>query len=109
MGSIFMDNAMKYTGRNKKGDCGIKISLLHKGKKAKLRISNTCESISKEDLDKLFERFYRVDKSRSSETGGSGIGLSIAKAIAENHKGMTLSVKSPEDGVIEFWVEFKMG
>ena len=109
MVSIFMDNAMKYTGRNKKGDCGIKISLLHKGKKAKLRISNTCESISKEDLDKLFERFYRVDKSRSSETGGSGIGLSIAKAIAENHKGMNLSVKSPEDGVIEFWVEFKMG
>ena len=107
--SIFMDNAMKYTGKNEKGDCGIKVSLVRKGKKAKLRFFNTCEKISKEELDKLFERFYRVDKSRSSETGGSGIGLSIVKAIADNHKGINLSVKSPEEGTIEFLVEFKLG
>lgn len=50
-------------------------------------VSNETDMVSKGDLDILFERFYRTDASRNSETGGSGIGLSVAKAIVQMHKG----------------------
>ena len=56
------------------------------------------------ELDKLFDRFYRADKSRSS--GGFGIGLSIARSIAEGHKGSIKAV-SPDGRTIEFIAELK--
>ena len=101
--SIFMDNAMKYT--TEKGSLNIK--LYRKGHHSTLTVANSCAPMSKEEINKLFERFYRVDKSRSRETGGSGIGLSIAKAIADGHKNMELSVSSPKEKTIEFKVRFK--
>ena len=52
-----------------------------------IEVRNTADNLKKGDLSILFERFYRLDSSRNSNTGGSGIGLSIAKAIAEAHKG----------------------
>lgn len=58
-----------------------------KGKKAVFSVSNLTDNISQGDLNILFERFYRTDSSRSSDTGGSGIGLSVAKAIVNAHKG----------------------
>ena len=55
--------------------------------KIRLKVRNTGEGIKKEDLNKIFERFYRVDTSRARKTGGYGLGLSIAKSIVESHNG----------------------
>ena len=81
--SILLDNAIKYTDKNGV----IKIKLKKSGRKINLSVYNTVESITKEDTDRMFERFYRADSSRNSETGGYGIGLSIASAIVSAHKG----------------------
>ena len=83
MTGILMDNAVKYSvdeGR-------ICVTLKRKGKKIQLKIFNEAEAMPQGKQDILFERFYRLDTSRNSETGGSGIGLSVAKAIVASHKG----------------------
>lgn len=81
--SILMDNAIKYT--NKEGS--ISVNLVTDKSKAKLIIRNTGDGIPKDKLNQIFERFYRVDDSRDRETGGYGLGLSIAKSIVTQHKG----------------------
>ena len=80
---ILLDNAIKYTNNSGKID----VELIKDKNKIKLKIKNTGEGIKKEDLDKIFERFYRVDTSRARDTGGYGLGLSIAKSIVESHNG----------------------
>ena len=80
---ILLDNAIKYTNKNGK----INVDLVQEKNKIKLKVNNTGEGIKKEDLEKIFERFYRVDSSRARETGGYGLGLSIAKSIVESHNG----------------------
>lgn len=84
-----IDNAIKYNKENGK----VEISLQKDNGYAKVVISDTGIGIPKESLNKVFERFYRVDKARSRELGGSGLGLSIAKWIVELHKG-TIEVVS---------------
>lgn len=80
--NILLDNALKYTPEGG----GIKLSLERRGKNIQLEVSNTIKDpISEESLKQMFDRFYRIDASRSTDTGGYGIGLSIAKAIAEAH------------------------
>lgn len=81
--NILVDNAIKYTNPNGK----ISISLTVEKNKAKFIVKNSGEGIAKEHLDKIFERFYRVDASRDRETGGYGLGLSIAKSTVEQYKG----------------------
>lgn len=81
--SLLLDNSVKYSTP----ESTIRLSLERKGKKALLRVTNPSKAIQQGDLSILFERFYRTDASRSSETGGSGIGLSVAKAIVTAHKG----------------------
>lgn len=71
----------------------------------KLSIKNTGKGISSEHIEKIFERFYRVDSSRVRETGGYGLGLSIAKSIVEQHKG-NIYAKSTVDKDTTFFVEF---
>ena len=80
---ILMDNAVKYS--SEKGN--IRLILKKKGKKILLEVYNDAEKLPQGKLDVLFERFYRLDSSRNSGTGGSGIGLSVAKAIVQAHKG----------------------
>lgn len=90
--SLLLDNAVKYSDENGK----IWLILKKKGKKSVLEVKNTVEQIQQGKMDVLFERFYRTDESRNSATGGSGIGLSIAKAIVELHRGKIRAVS--EDG-----------
>jgi signal transduction histidine kinase len=68
-------------------------------------IKNTGEGIPPEHLEKIFERFYRVDSSRDRETGGYGLGLSIANSIVKQHKGK-IYAQSKINEYASFIVEF---
>lgn len=76
-------NAVNYSKEN----TDIDISILNKENQATVKITNKAKQIPKEKLDKIFEKFYRLDSSRTSKTGGSGLGLAIAKEIVELHGG----------------------
>lgn len=80
--TIFIDNAVKYT---KEGS--VSLSLKQIDNEISISIKDSGSGIKDEDKDKIFERFYRVDKSRSRNLGGSGLGLSIAKTIIDEYKG----------------------
>jgi len=86
---ILLDNAIKYS------DPGTAVRVLlqpHHGK-ARLQVSDSGPGIPPEALPHIFDRFYRVDKARSREMGGAGLGLAIAKWIVDSHKG-TIQVES---------------
>lgn len=87
------DNAIKY---NVNGG-NVKISVSDNNRYAIVTITDTGIGIPQEHLDRVFERFYRVDKSHSKESGGTGLGLSIVKHAVAYHKG-TIDIKSKEDG-----------
>ncbi len=78
----FVDNAIKYTNSGK-----IIVSLSQVDNFLVISIKDTGIGIPESHIDRIFERFYRVDKSRSRRLGGSGLGLSIVKHIIENHNG----------------------
>jgi two-component system heavy metal sensor histidine kinase CusS len=86
---ILIDNAMKYTPRHG----SIAISLAQAESAAVLTVRDTGIGISKEQLPYVFDRFWRADKIRSREVGGAGLGLSIARVIAEQH-GAKISAES---------------
>lgn len=97
---ILIDNAVKYTPQ----DGVIEISLKKSDGKAVLKVKNTGDGIPREDLNKIFDRFYRSDKSRARKSGGYGLGLAIARSIVSAHRG-TISVKSEPHMYTEFIVE----
>lgn len=76
-------NAVNYSKEN----TDINISIINKENQVTVNITNKGKQIPKEKLDKIFEKFYRLDSSRTSKTGGSGLGLAIAKEIVELHGG----------------------
>ena len=78
-----IDNAIKYNHENG----SVEITLTKENNLANVAISDTGIGVPKESLSKIFERFYRVDKARSREEGGSGLGLSLAKWIVDLHRG----------------------
>lgn len=88
MFNILLDNAVKYS----EPDSKIVVSLYKKGSKIIFKTFNQVKDIDKGNNDKIFERFYRRDTSRNSETGGFGIGLSVAKLIVTAHKGKIQAV-----------------
>ena len=92
MMALLLDNAMKYSSDHGSIRLALKIS----GKNRILTIWNTVDEIEKGNLNVLFERFYRVDASHNSKTGGFGIGLSAVGAIVTAHKGKITA--ESEDG-----------
>ena len=89
-----MDNGIKY---NKDGGT-LKVSASAQKGMLTLSIKDTGEGIAQEDIPRLFERFYRVDKSRSKELGGTGLGLSIVKHIAELYGGSVTVLSKKGEG-----------
>ncbi len=85
--SILIDNAIKYASKG--GEIAVTLTRLGKStaRTAKLIVENDTDVDDNEDINRYFERFYRSDESRSRQTGGYGIGLSVAKTIIEAHKG----------------------
>lgn len=100
--AILLDNAVKYSNESGK----IELSLTSKNDKVSLSVFNTGVPIPKDNIPHLFERFYRVDKARSRENGGSGLGLSIAKRIIENNEA-SISIISNQDNGTLFTCTFK--
>jgi two-component system phosphate regulon sensor histidine kinase PhoR len=78
-----LDNAIKYSGEGTE----IEISASESGDEAKIEFKDQGPGIAPENLERIFERFYRVDGSRSSKTGGSGLGLAIVKDIVSIYRG----------------------
>ncbi len=100
--SILLSNAIKYGEQNG----SINIVLYEKHKNAILKVKNTGVGIQPSDKDKIFERFYRVDKARGRADGSYGLGLAMAKNIAEIHHGK-ISVESEYGKWIEFTFEMR--
>lgn len=98
----YISNALNHVS----GDRKIEVSILPKGDVVRIGVFNTGERIPEEDLEKVWDKFYKVDKARTREYGGNGIGLSIVKAIMNSHN-QKYGVINHQEGV-EFWFELDM-
>jgi heavy metal sensor kinase len=98
-----IDNAIKYTPEGG----SVRMTVDRRNGTARFRVADTGIGIPEEEMGKVFDRFYRVDKARSREMGGSGLGLSIAKWIAELHRG-SIRVESEVDRGSTFTVELPL-
>lgn len=102
--NILMDNALKYSPE----DGIISLSAKKQGKYLHLTVFNTtADPVEQKNLPHIFERFYRMDASRSSQTGGYGIGLSVAKAIVCAHNGK-ISAATQDGQSLEIHAQFPL-
>ena len=99
--TIFLDNAIKYDQTNKH----ITIRTSKKSKMIQIEIIDNGEGIPKNDLNNIFDRFYRVDKSRARTKGGNGLGLSIAKKLIESYSG-NVRIESEVDVFTKVIIQF---
>ena len=95
----YVSNAVNHTG----GERIIEVKIQSVEGHARVSVFNTGEKIPEEEIGKIWNKFYKVDKARTREYGGNGIGLSIVKAIMEAHN-QRFGVKNYDNGV-EFWFE----
>lgn len=96
----YVGNALNHLDGEKRID----VLVEKRGDKAYIQMRNTGAAIPEEDIGRIWEKFYKVDKARTRQYGGSGIGLSIVKAVMESHN-CAYGVKNEEDGV-SFFCEF---
>ena len=102
---ILCDNAVKYSEKG----TPVTLSCVNEGNGfCCLSVKDQGQGISQEDLPKIFDRFYRSDKARKSETGGHGLGLSIARIIVVAHNGKIRVRSKPGSGTV-FSVLLPMG
>lgn len=97
---ILLDNAIKYSEENTK----IEVILVSSSKHVDLQVINQSKTIPSEKVEHLFDRFYRADDSRNSQSGGHGLGLAIASNIIDKHHGK-ITINSKDN---EFIVEVKL-
>lgn len=98
---IVLDNAIKYTKENEDGSYdNIVLKLEKKNHNIILCVNNHAHEVSDEQLKHFFDRFYRTEQSRDSERGGYGLGLSIAKAIVEAHRGK-ITVSASDERIVQ--------
>lgn len=95
----YLSNAINHCGNEKV----IKVTMQEQNNLVRISVFNTGSNIPKEDIDKIWDKFYKVDKARTREYGGNGIGLSIVKAIMNSYN-MGYGVVNHSNGV-EFWFE----
>lgn len=95
----YVSNALNHVDENRIVD----IRIEERDGKIRISVFNTGEPIPEEDIEHIWEKFYKVDKARTREYGGNGIGLSIVKAIMESFH-QNYGVKNYENGV-QFWFE----
>ncbi len=95
-----VDNALIYSPEGEP----ITITLEDEGEKVKVLVIDRGEGIPEKEADRVFERFYRVDKARSRKTGGTGLGLSIVKHLVENHNGVTGVESTPGKGSTFYFI-----
>ncbi len=98
----YINNAVKNIDDNK----DLKIIIEHDEKKAKIRVFNSGKHIERENLSRIWTKFYKVDSARTRDLSGSGIGLSLVKAIMDQHKNH-YGVNNVDSGV-EFWFELNI-
>ncbi len=94
--AILLDNALKYAAPGTE----VTVRLCRQKKHALLSVHNNGELIPADALPRLFDRFFRVDKSRARAAGGYGLGLSIAKTIANAHGGDIRAESTAEHGTV---------
>ena len=95
-----LDNALTYSPK----DEIVTVSLMDEGDRVRIQVIDQGEGIPENEADRVFERFYRVDKARSRKTGGTGLGLSIVKHLVENHNGITGVESFPGKGAAFYFV-----
>ena len=98
----YISNAIHHV----EGERIIEIKVEETGEKAHISVFNTGKSIPQEDVERIWDKFYKVDKAHSREYGGNGIGLSIVKAIMESFH-QKFGVENYDNGVA-FWFELDM-
>src|SRR6202034_1598688 len=96
LGDILLDNAFKYTP----SPGTVHLSLEPKGDSAVIAVEDSGVGVAEEDQGKIFERFYRIDKSRHRAQGGAGLGLAIAQWIVLQHRGSIAVVSRPGSGAV---------
>ena len=97
--NILTDNAVKYADEG----TVIKVKLKKSDKHMKLSVSNTCSNLPDIPPEKMFDRFYRGDSARTQKGNGFGIGLSVAQAVAQSHKGY-IKAEFKDNNIISFKV-----
>ena len=100
----YFSNALNHVSGEKLINVSIKTDM--ENKKAHISVYKTAELIPDDSIGRLWEKFYKVDKARTREYGGSGVGLSIVKAIMDSMN-QKYGVRNLEDGV-EFWFELEL-
>ena len=97
--NILLDNALKHADKRST----IEVEIKSEGNNIILRVNDTGDVIPKGEEEKIFERFYCLDKSRSRKDNRYGLGLAIAKNIVVNHKGKIRAKSNGNETVFEVW------